>query len=176
MIEARFQLRNVTRALERRAAGVAETTSEAVTVQVKKMEGYLEGLTSEFQEEYKALSDKQPGYEERAKAMLKVFADAGPSGSGGSTRGQIRFPRFRSGVPISWISPVAGFRTADRKSVGRFRCFGSARFVGGPWRTRTSDLLIKSHFGQGSIGHHHAEYAAITRPPGFSPLPLVAVA
>ena len=61
MIEARLQLRNVTRALERRTAGVGETAREAVTLRVKKIEGYLESLTPEFQEEYKTLSDKQRG-------------------------------------------------------------------------------------------------------------------
>jgi hypothetical protein len=35
--------------------------------------------------------------------------------------------------------------------------------IGGPSRTRTLDPLIKSHFGQDSIGHHRAESAAIMR-------------
>lgn len=76
MIEARVQLRNVTRALERRAAGVDETIRGKVTQHVEQMEKYLDKLIGEFRDNYKALSDKQRGYEERSKVMLQRYADA----------------------------------------------------------------------------------------------------
>jgi hypothetical protein len=74
LIEARVQLRNVTRALERRAEGIDEEAREEITRQVRQMEAYLETLTTEFRDNYKTLSDKQRGYEERAEVMLKRFA------------------------------------------------------------------------------------------------------
>ena len=76
LIDARVQLRNVTRALERRAEGVDETTRTEVTRLVKEMEKYLETLTSEFRDNYKPLSDKQRGYEARAESMVKAFAES----------------------------------------------------------------------------------------------------
>lgn len=76
MIEARVQLRNVTRALERRAEGVDEDARQVVITHVKAMEKYLETLSSEFRECYKPLSDKQRGYEERTKVILKAFAES----------------------------------------------------------------------------------------------------
>jgi hypothetical protein len=76
MIEARVQLRNVTRALERRAAGVDEVVRKEVTRRVHQMEQYLDRLTGEFRDNYKALSDQQRGYEERAKTVLKRYAEA----------------------------------------------------------------------------------------------------
>lgn len=76
LIEARVQLRNVTRALERRSEGVDERTRKEVTDRVKEMEKYLETLTSEFRDNYKPLSDKQRGYEARAESMVKAFAEA----------------------------------------------------------------------------------------------------
>lgn len=75
LIEARVQLRNVTRALERRADGVDEATRIEVTRRVRQMEKYLETLTMEFRDNYKQLSDKQRGYEARAEAMVKAFAE-----------------------------------------------------------------------------------------------------
>jgi hypothetical protein len=75
MIEARVQLRNITRALERRAEGVSEAVRKAVTFHVNQMKQYLDELTGEFRDHYKALSDKQRGYEERTKVMLKRYAD-----------------------------------------------------------------------------------------------------
>lgn len=76
LIEARVQLRNVTRALERRAEGVDEAMRTEVTRLVKEMERYLETLTSEFRENYKPLSDKQRGYEARAESLVKAFAES----------------------------------------------------------------------------------------------------
>ena len=75
LIEARVQLRNVTRALERRAEGVDPTARKEVSLRVKQMEKYLETLTSEFRDNYKPLSDKQRGYEARAESMVKAFAE-----------------------------------------------------------------------------------------------------
>jgi hypothetical protein len=75
MIESRVQLRNVMRALEKRAEGVDESLRGAVTRHIKRMEGYLDTLTSEFRDRYKELSDIQRAYEERAQAMLKRYAE-----------------------------------------------------------------------------------------------------
>jgi hypothetical protein len=75
MIGSRVQLRNVTRALERRAEGVATTTRSEVTRRVNQMGQYLDKLSIEFRDNYKALSDKQRGYEERAKVVLKRYAE-----------------------------------------------------------------------------------------------------
>jgi len=76
LIEARVQLRNIVRALERRTEGIDEEAREEITRHVSQMERYLETLTTEFRDNYKTLSDKQLGYEERAKAMLAQFAAA----------------------------------------------------------------------------------------------------
>jgi len=76
LIEARVQLRNVTRALERRADGIDEEARDEITRRVRQMEAYLETLTCEFRDNYKRLSDKQLGYEERTKVLLKRFAEA----------------------------------------------------------------------------------------------------
>jgi hypothetical protein len=75
LIEARVQLRNVTRALERRAAGIDETVRGKVTRRVNNMEEYLDHLTTEFRNNYKELSDKQRGYEERSKVLLRRYAE-----------------------------------------------------------------------------------------------------
>ena len=80
LIEARVQLRNVVRALERRAEGLDETVRAEVTRRVKEMEKYLETLTTEFRENYKPLSDKQRGYEARADALVKAFAESRSDG------------------------------------------------------------------------------------------------
>jgi len=76
LIEARVQLRNVTRALERRSEGVDQEAREEITRRVGQMEAYLETLTCEFRDNYKPLSDKQRSYEERTKVLLKRFAEA----------------------------------------------------------------------------------------------------
>jgi hypothetical protein len=76
LIEARVQLRNITRALERSAEGISEKAREKITRKVKQMEAYLETLTCEFRDNYKLLSDKQRSYEERTKVILKRFAEA----------------------------------------------------------------------------------------------------
>jgi hypothetical protein len=75
LIEARVKLRNVVRALERRADGVTEETRNKVTAKVQQMEAYLTRLVEEFTQEYKSLSDKQRGYEERSRVLLKSFAE-----------------------------------------------------------------------------------------------------
>jgi hypothetical protein len=80
LIEARVQLRNVMRALERRAAGMEEEVRTKIIGKVAQMERYLERLTCEFRIEYKALSDLQRAYEERSKVVLKRFAEAEDSG------------------------------------------------------------------------------------------------
>ena len=74
LIEARVQLRNVTRALERRAEGIDEEACGEITTRVRQMEAYLATLTTEFRDNYKTLSDQQRGYEERTEVMLKRFA------------------------------------------------------------------------------------------------------
>jgi hypothetical protein len=76
LIEARVQLRNVTRALERRTEGIDEEACGEITRRVRQMEAYLATLTTEFRDNYKTLSDQQRGYEERTEAMLKGFAQS----------------------------------------------------------------------------------------------------
>lgn len=81
LIEARVQLRNVIRALERRTDGVSETTRGAVAADVARMAQYLERLGLEFRDNYKTLSDAQRAYEQRAEVLVKQFGereDAGP--------------------------------------------------------------------------------------------------
>jgi hypothetical protein len=51
-------------------------------------------------------------------------------------------------------------RSADRKSVAASAVLEAPDLIGGPWRTRTSDRLIKSHFRQDGIGHHRDKSAA----------------
>lgn len=75
LIEARVQLRNVTRALERRADGMNDAARATVTTLVRQMETYLETLTCEFRDNYKPLSDRQRSYEERTSVLLKRFAE-----------------------------------------------------------------------------------------------------
>ena len=74
LIVAGVQLRNVIRAIELRAEGIEEPVRTEVVRRVKEMEGYLKTLTSEFRDNYKPLSAKQRGYEERAKVLLERFA------------------------------------------------------------------------------------------------------
>lgn len=75
LIVARVQLRNVIRALERRADGIREETRAEVTRRVRRMDDFVERLTTEFRDSYKALSDQQRGYEERAKVLMKQFGE-----------------------------------------------------------------------------------------------------
>lgn len=75
LIGARVKLRNVVRALERRADGLDERTRTDVTALVRRMDDFVEGLTCEFREHYKGLSDQQRSYEERARALVKQFAE-----------------------------------------------------------------------------------------------------
>jgi hypothetical protein len=78
LITARVQLRNVVRALERRADGIDEETRSEVTRLVRRMDDFVEGLTCEFRDNYKRLSDQQRGFEERAAVLMKKFgADLG---------------------------------------------------------------------------------------------------
>jgi hypothetical protein len=74
LINARVQLRNVVRALEWRSDGVTDDVRREIIRRVEQMEDYLRTLNSEFVEKYKALSDQQRGYEERAKIVLERFA------------------------------------------------------------------------------------------------------
>ena len=76
LIQAQVQLRNVKRALERRAVGMIDETRKEIICHVGKMEAYLETLTREFRDNFKQLSDTQLGYEERTKLMLKRFAES----------------------------------------------------------------------------------------------------
>ena len=94
----------------------------------------------------------------------------------GESRGNIVSPVVDPACRSSRAFRVDELRTADRKSAGTSGVLEVPAVVGGPSRTRTLDPLIKSHFAQGSIGHHHAESGAITRLPAFWRLPMVAVA
>lgn len=75
LITARVQLRNVVRALERRADGIDHQARVEVTALVVHMDEFVESLTCEFRDNYKRLSDQQRGYEERAKVLMKQFAE-----------------------------------------------------------------------------------------------------
>lgn len=75
LIAARVQLRNVVRALERRADGIREEERYEVARLVRRMDSFVENLTCEFRDSYKRLSDQQRGYEERAKVLMKQFAE-----------------------------------------------------------------------------------------------------
>lgn len=75
LITARVQLRNVVRALERRADGIDDEARSEVTRLVRRMDSFVESLTCEFRDSYKRLSDQQRGYEERAKVLMKHFAE-----------------------------------------------------------------------------------------------------
>jgi hypothetical protein len=75
MITARVQLRNVVRALDRKADGIDEEARSEVTRLVRRMDSFVESLTCEFRDSYKCLSDQQRGYEERAKVLMKKFAE-----------------------------------------------------------------------------------------------------
>jgi len=75
LITARVQLRNVVRALERRADGIDEAARLEVTRLVRRMDGFVEALTCEFREHYKGLSDQQRSYEERARVLVQQFAE-----------------------------------------------------------------------------------------------------
>jgi hypothetical protein len=81
LIEARVQLRNVVRALERRADGILDAQRLIVITGVKKMEEYLEGLTSEFRDKYKPVADSQRAYAGKVDAAVKKLADSGSSES-----------------------------------------------------------------------------------------------
>ena len=81
MIDAGVQLRNVTRALERRAEGLEDSVRLDVSRLVRRMEAYLETLSSEFRDNYKPLSDAQRAYEERAKVLLDRFANSEQAGA-----------------------------------------------------------------------------------------------
>lgn len=74
LITARVQLRNVVRALERRADGIDDEARSEVARFVRRMDTFVEGLTCEFRDSYKRLSDQQRGYEERAIFLTKEFA------------------------------------------------------------------------------------------------------
>jgi hypothetical protein len=78
LIEASVQLRNVKRALDGRADGVAESTRKDVVAEVERMSRYLADLTDEFRQNYKELSDSQRSYEAKAEALVKEFASAVP--------------------------------------------------------------------------------------------------
>jgi hypothetical protein len=75
LIEARVTLKNVLRALDRRAEGLNEKARPAVIKNVGSMEKYLERLTDEFRKRYKAISNCQRVYESNIEAALKA---AGP--------------------------------------------------------------------------------------------------
>jgi len=94
------------------------------------------------------------------------------------TSSRTRWTQNREGTRTRFSSPStptgSGYRWATRrrstvstKEVVAKRLTGTPGVLevpvrdGGPSRTRTLDPLIKSHFGQGSIGHHWAEYAAM---------------
>lgn len=76
LIESRVQLRNVVRALERRAAGVSQSARDSVIENVRKMESYLKNLVEEFRDKYKPVADLQRAYEKQADVLITEFASA----------------------------------------------------------------------------------------------------
>jgi hypothetical protein len=70
LIEARVQLRNVVRALDRGTSGIAPDPLNNIRRAVQLMERYLGSLTDEFQLKYKPIADKQNVYEARVKNAL----------------------------------------------------------------------------------------------------------
>lgn len=71
LIDARVTLRNVIRALDRRADVSSEDFRIEINGFVNTMEKYLGELTDEFKVKYKGLSNEQRVYEEEVKAKLK---------------------------------------------------------------------------------------------------------
>ena len=71
LIDARVTLRNVDRALHLSVDGVRADTRKAVRKKVRKMKAYLTGLTDEFRNKYKPLSEHQRIYEARVRNALK---------------------------------------------------------------------------------------------------------
>jgi hypothetical protein len=76
LIDARVQLVNVRRALERRPDGLREDARATVLAEVEKMEGYLGRLTSEFQVKYRGASERQRTYEALLTEATKRYVDA----------------------------------------------------------------------------------------------------
>lgn len=75
LIQARVQLKNVIRALSGRAEGITEETMYGVSGAVNGMETYLECLTDEFKNHYKAISYLQRTYEVQVDSQLKRYAE-----------------------------------------------------------------------------------------------------
>jgi hypothetical protein len=106
----------------------------------------------------------EPPIRRSSKRSLRPSADreskVPPWGEAGSNRfAPVVDPAC--GFPRSFRSPSS--RTADRKSAGTSDVLEVPVVIGGPSRTRTLDPLIKSHFGERSMGHHRTESATITR-------------
>lgn len=83
IIDARVKLLNVVRAVAQRADGVSPAVLESVDQQARRMEGYLERLTTEFIDSYRRVSDVQAAYEawaeqERKAGRAPAAADGAP--------------------------------------------------------------------------------------------------
>jgi hypothetical protein len=72
LIDARVQLLNVVRATDSETSGIGEVVHDLRRA-VRAMERYLEGLTDEFQDKYKGISDKQRIQEARVTGRLKAL-------------------------------------------------------------------------------------------------------
>ena len=57
--------------------------------------------------------------------------------------------------------PPRGHQSGTKRKSGAPGVSEAPDSNGGPSRTRTLDPLIKSHFGEGSIGHHRTESTTI---------------
>src|SRR5271165_233845 len=96
------------------------------------MEEYLATLTSEFSQKYKSLADKQRGYEERAKAMLKRFAETETQGDP---------PELPSG-PVAWQDDLLGVSAPTRFNKGSDGLFASTYIFQFGWRSALPGTTI----------------------------------
>jgi hypothetical protein len=76
LVDARVQLLNISRALERRADGLREESHDSVAAAVGEMATYLGRLTAEFQRDYKRVSSLQRTYEAQLTEATKRYATA----------------------------------------------------------------------------------------------------
>lgn len=75
LIDARVQLRNVTRALEAGTSGITPERERRICTAVETMEKYLATLTDEFACKYKQISNAQRIYEARVVNLLKTASE-----------------------------------------------------------------------------------------------------
>jgi hypothetical protein len=77
LIDARVQLRNVIRALDRETSAIRQPELEQIQLVVSAMEAYLAKLTNAFEKHYRMASVKQKTYETKVDRIVKE-KDADP--------------------------------------------------------------------------------------------------